>query len=362
MSSLAQLAAIRADLNGDGVSPAPAYAAAFPGAMPGMGCPDAGCTGYELVADLDFDTNGNGEADADDAYWNDGAGWTPIGESFSHYFTADFDGNNHTIANLYISGIPNRSPAGMFGAVSGSSIKRVGLVSAVVSGGSSVGGLIGASSNSTISDSYATGSVSGHLRVGGLVGDGRDSLITASYATGNVSGNVIVGGLVGSRATITASYAIGNVSGNYDVGGLVGIGNAITASYATGSVSGNYNVGGLVGMNEGGVITASYAAGRVSATGDTFYIGGLVGYDDDEGDEITASYWDTQASGQAGSYGGVGKTTDELQSPAGYTGIYAEWNLDLDGDNIADDPWDFGNSRQYPALKYGGMDVERQRQ
>ena len=360
VSSLAQLATIRADLNGDGVSPAPAYAAAFPGAMPGMGCPDDGCTGYELVADLDFDTNGNGEADAGDAYWNDGAGWTPIGESYSHYFTADFDGNDHTIANLYISGTPNRSPAGLFGSVSGSSIKRVGLVSVAVSGDGDVGGLIGASSNSTISDSYATGSVSGYLRVGGLVGAGRDSLITASYATGNVSGHLRVGGLVGSRATITTSYATGSVSGNYDVGGLVGIGNAITTSYATGSVSGNYNVGGLVGMNEGGTITASYATGRVSTSGDTFYIGGLVGYD--AGGAITASYWDTQTSGQVGSYGGVGKTTAELQSPTGYTGIYTEWNLDLDGDNTADDPWDFGNSRQYPALKYGGMDVERQRQ
>ena len=103
VSSLEQLAAIRADLNGDGASPAPAYAAAFPNAMPGMGCPDAGCTGYELVADLDFDTNGNGEADAGDAYWNDGAGWIPIGD-VTHKFTADFDGNNHTIANLYITG------------------------------------------------------------------------------------------------------------------------------------------------------------------------------------------------------------------------------------------------------------------
>ena len=62
VASLAQLAAIRADLNGDGVAPAPAYAAAFPNAIPGMGCPDAGCTGYELAANLDFDTNGNSEA------------------------------------------------------------------------------------------------------------------------------------------------------------------------------------------------------------------------------------------------------------------------------------------------------------
>ena len=428
VSSLAQLAAIRADLNGDGVSPAPAYAAAFPNAMPGMGCPEAGCTGYELVADLDFDTNGNGEADAGDAYWNDGAGWVPIGDD-GHVFTADFDGNNHTIANFYI----NRSDAhyaGLFGNVSGSSIKQVGLVSATVSGNSGVGGLVGAGSDGTISDSYVTGNVSGNDYVGGLVGVSCGS-ISGSYATGNVSGGYQVGGLVGfscnggisgpvdasGSGSIGNSYSTGTVSGNYYVGGLVGVSNGsistsyttstvsgdddvgglvgdssssrITASYATGSVSGDDRVGGLVGFggryggitasyatgsvagsgddigglvgrNGSGAITASYAVGRVSTSGDTFYIGGLVGYH--ERSDITASYWDTQASGQAGSYEGVGKTTAELQSPAGYTGIYAEWNLDLDGDNIADDPWDFGNSRQYPALKYGGMDVERQRQ
>ena len=33
------------------------------------------------------------------------------------------------------------------------------------------------------------------------------------------------------------------------------------------------------------------------------------------------------------------KTTSELQSPTGYTGIYADWNVDLDGDGARDDPW-----------------------
>ena len=433
VSSLAQLAAIRADLNGDGVSPAPAYAAAFPDAMAGMGCPDAGCTGYELVADLDFDSNGNGEADAGDAYWNDGAGWVPIGND-GHEFTADFDGNNHTIANLYISR-SGAHYAGLFGNISGSSIKQVGLVSATVSGNGGVGGLVGVSSDGAISDSYAmgsvsgdhyvgglvgvsygsisgsyaTGSVSGVSVVGGLVGDSgnggvggtvyargsgsisasyatssvsgnhevgglvgqSNSAISGSYATGNVSGVSVVGGLVGDSGSsnISGSYSTGTVSGNDRVGGLVGSGGSsyhpssygsIAASYATGSVAGSGDdIGGLVGRNEIRAITASYAVGRVSTTGDTFYIGGLVGYD--EGGTITASYWDTQTTGQVGSYGGVGKTTAELQSPTGYTGIYAEWNLDLDGDNTADDPWDFGNSRQYPALKYGGMDVAAQR-
>ena len=401
VSNLAQLAAIRADLDGDGVSPAPAYAAAFPDAMPGMGCPDDdGCIGYELVANLDFDSNGNGEADAGDAYWNDGAGWIPIGDGW-HTFTADFDGNNHTIANLYING--SFSAVGLFGHVRGSTIKQVGLVSATVSafysvgglvgysirgtirgsyvtgsvsGGGDVGGLVGSSNSGTIRGSYVTGSVSGGGDVGGLVGDSRNDTITASYAAGNVSGGDYIGGLVGfshnsyggglvgssNSGTISASYAVGSVSGNDYVGGLVGSSarGTISASYAAGSVSGNGDdIGGLVGRSEDGEVIASYAVGPVSATGDTFYIGGLVGYD--EGSEITAGYWDTETSGQAGSYGGVGKTTAELQSPVGYMGIYAGWNLDLDRDATADDPWEFGNSRQYPALQYGGLDVAAQR-
>ena len=404
VSNLAQLAAIRADLNGDGVSPAPAYAAAFPDSMAGMGCPDTGCTGYELVADLDFDTNGNGEADAGDAYWNDGEGWVPIGD-YAHSFTADFDGNNHTIANLYISR-RDTNHVGLFGEISDSSIKQVGVVSATVSGYEFVGGLVGRSDGGTISDSYTTGNVSGDNDVGGLVGrNGSDTIIGSyatgnvdgqsysvgglvgsggraiidSYATGNVSGGYRVGGLVGEGSgKINTSYATGNVSGGYRVGGLVGSGGraiigsyaagsvsgddyigglvghsygTISASYAMGSVSGSGDdIGGLVGRNGNGAITASYAIGRVSTSGDTFYIGGLVGYD--EGGEITASYWDTQASGQAGSYGGVGKTTAELRSPTTNSGIYADWDASV---------WDFGDSRQYPVLKYGGMDVAAQR-
>ena len=480
ISNLAQLAAIRADLDGDGEPSAPAaYAAAFPNAMPGMGCPDSGCTGYELVADLDFDTNGNGAADAGDAYWNNSAGWIPIGDydhrftgscpatacgdarwvptgDYDHRFTADFDGNNHTIANLYI----NRSDAnyvGLFGYVAGSSIRQVGLASATVSGNDYVGGMAGVNYRSTITASYATGavsgsgnfvgglvgygykgiistsyatgavsgrtrvgglvgerdgsisasyamgsvsgdyyvgglaghsgsgnisgsyakgSVSGNSHVGGLVGDSARNNITASYATGSVSGNDNIGGLVGSdghhrergflifsgSSTISASYATGTVSGRTRVGGLVGRGGqgTITASYATGSVSGNSTVGGLVGSDSGTTITASYAVGRVSAPGDTPEgAGGLIGAGG--GGIITASYWDTETSGQAGSYGGVGKTSAELQSPAGYAGIYAGWNLDLNDDSISDDPWHFGNSGQYPALQYGSLDPAAQR-
>ena len=199
--------------------------------------------------------------------------------------------------------------------------------------------------------------VSGESRiVGGLVGRNEDNAsITGSYAMGDVSGEGDdVGGLVGQNAsTITAAYATGNVSGASDnVGGLVGQNEgSITATYATGMVTGRgHDLGGLVGKNGSGSITTSYASGRVLPPAGAFYVGGLVGYNDSG--EIANSYWDTETSEQSSSYGGVGKTTLDLQSPASATGIYAEWNPDY---------WDFGTSSQYPVLKYSGLDVAAQR-
>ena len=100
--NLAQLHAVRYDLNGDGLLDVaanwPEYNKVFPRAVWDMGCPN-GCGGYELTANLDFDTNASGGADADDAYWNEGAGWTPIGHSADR-FAGTFEGNRHTLANL----------------------------------------------------------------------------------------------------------------------------------------------------------------------------------------------------------------------------------------------------------------------
>ena len=73
---------------------------------------------------------------------------------------------------------------------------------------------------------------------------------------------------------------------------------------------------------------------------------------------VIGVYWDTQTSGQSTSAAGEGKTTAELQSPTGYTGVYAAWRIDLDNSDQdfdqstgVDDVWDFGASNQYPAVK-----------
>ena len=218
VANLAQLNAIRWDLDGDG-SPSSAsassYRSAFPNAAARMGCPSSGCTGYELTANLDFDTNGNGRADSGDAYWNNGAGWAPIGTgaggSFAFRFRATFEGNSHAISGLYINH-PGGQDVGFFDyLVDGADIRNLGLQEvSVTSGGrlDDVGGLAGFtfSHPTTISGSHVSGSVAG-ASPGGLVKP-NSGTIRSSYAIGHVSGSGSSGaGLVETgNGTVTASY------------------------------------------------------------------------------------------------------------------------------------------------------------
>ena len=399
--NLLQLDAIRYDLDGVGSVAArdnAAYTQAFPGAAAGMGCPDSGCKGYELAANLDFGT------DADI--------WAPIGNGTTP-FAATFEGNGYTISNLQIDW-PDNNYVGFFGmSSSGSVIRGVGLLDATVSGNYYVGGLVGYN-RGAINDSYATGAVSGSGgAVGGLVGQLSGGAIRGSHAAASVNGTVNAGGLVGvmiSSATIHASYATGDVRGRAHAGGLVGYSTgAITASYATGDVSSygwngsswagegwhgdvgglvghnsggsiansyatgdvysndgwcssiasggqcwgssyyNDDAGGLVGENSGGAITNSYATGAVSALEKT-NLGGLVGTNSGA---VTGSYWDLQTSGLGSSAAGTGRTTAQLQRPTRATGNYADWDSTI---------WDFGTAQQYPALKVDGLSVAAQRE
>ena len=260
------------------------------------------------------------------------------------------------------------------------------------------GGLVGVNRGNRgkigeIDRCHATGPVLGNGLVGGLVGRNL-ALVTASYATGDVWGRR-AGGLTGGNAATTAtsagevyeigviaaSYATGNVTGGYS-GGLAGLlaGGTILSSYATGAVTSSWSdspkgsVGGLTGYVQQGRLKKSTVDSRVSGSysispvsGESSRTGGLVGYSS-QLDAFSNSYWDTQAtsvgvgkisnSTEQSLAGAEGKALSELQSPAGYTGIYANWRLDvdnLDEDNDpgtgADDVWDFGSGSQYPVLK-----------
>ena len=331
----AQLDAVRHDLDGDGYpseTEAATYATAFPDAIGRMGCQGIdGCSGYELTADLDLDTNGNGVADAGDAYWNGSAGWAPVGGAGSFLrgggrylrnpFRTVFEGNGHTVSNLYVrtDGFP---AAGLFGVVKEkAAIRNLGVVNVDVGGKGDVGAVAG-SNHGDLVRTYATGRAQGTAataHVGGMVGWNHGELVQ-SYAAVRVAGEVHVGG------------------------GLAGINHGdISASYATGSVVGLTAAGALVGKNWGSV-AASYSTSWLPHRN----VGRAVGVRYGRG-TVQDSYFDTRTGG-TGQADRSGRTTAELQEPTDYSGPFANWNMDIDGDDAADDPWDFGTATEYPAL------------
>ncbi len=223
-------------------------------------------------------------------------------------FSGTLEGQGHRILNMTISGA---GFLGLFGYLAkGGAVSGLGLANINVSGtGSHIGGLVaftwGAELGGTVLNCYGTGMVSGDDYVGGLVGKSDRGSIVASYSSGTVRGVDYVGGLVGSSdswAAIINCYSTGAVSGSKGVGGLVGSNwGRITTSYSTGRVSGNENVGGLVG------------SGWPSS--------------------VTASFWDTQTSGQSTSVGGLALTTAEMQTAStffvwGTCGNEGVWSVD----------------------------------
>ena len=247
-------------------------------------------------------------------------------------FTGEFNGNGYSLSNLNISSTSLR--AALFGRTNGATLKNIALINSnVTSTVGYVGGLVGSASNSTIANSYATGSVSGNNSVGGLVGWAYNSTIDNSYATGSASGTDLVGGLVGTAedSDISNSYATGNVSGsNNCAGGLAGraiTSSTITNSYATGNISGNGGVGGLVGGVNSSSVTNSYAIGSVSGSND--YVGGLAGYTVNNGN-ISHSYATGSVSGNS-CVGGLVGSNDWGSITSNASSGTVTGNLDVGG-------------------------------
>ena len=384
INTLAQLNAVRHDLNGDGKQGSVSatdwatYTAAFPNSASGMGCKPTDhdddtttakqptCDGYELMADLDFDTNGDGEVNSSDT--NSYANWTPIGTA-ANPFNAKFKGNSHSntalgsmasfgvrnakISNLTISG--ELTEVGLFGATSATArIEGVGLVDVNV--------------NTTTSARNA--------KISALVGNNAGR-ITACSVTGKISAGAgaypDAGGLVGyNGGTIAAAFSRATVymtsSSEIYVGGLVGYnGGTITATYSAGAVKGKGGsgvVGGLVGYNVG-TINASYSIAPVTSvdvdptnirTSKPTVLG--LSYNENGFSTVTASYWDSIASGvpdDADRLMPEGKTMAALTAPTNASGIYADWDDLTIGDASDVDPWTFIAEGYPPLLMYRGL-------
>ena len=114
--TLDDLARLRVDLNGDGTDDGNITGITAVGSA---GCPAKGCNGYELTRSLNFsDSKSYNKTSVNMDAWTSGSGWQPIGTCFSSTdvrvanefngdictaYTGVFDGQDHTIADLFIS-------------------------------------------------------------------------------------------------------------------------------------------------------------------------------------------------------------------------------------------------------------------
>ena len=132
-----QLAGLAAIVNGTAVAPATTFAATAPAAI------QDGFVGKTIKLSSDINLNN--------------LPWTPIG-NWDNTFEGTFDGNGHTIYNLYINA-PEGEDVGFFGVTQKATIKGITLENVDISAYSMVAGLVGAAYPANISDCHIAGDV-----------------------------------------------------------------------------------------------------------------------------------------------------------------------------------------------------------
>ena len=120
---------------------------------------------YIQTADINASASKTENPDGSGGYY----GFEPIGTN-TNKFTGIYDGQGHTISNLYINR-PATDYIGLFGAINGE-VSNLGLVDADITGDSRVGGLCGYNSDTgTITNCYWDIGTSGQATSAG--GEGR---------------------------------------------------------------------------------------------------------------------------------------------------------------------------------------------
>lgn len=276
---------------------------------------------YKLAQDIDLDI----------APYNT-IGWQPIGNPLEGPFRGRFDGNDHTISNLKISRVDGYMQQGLFGSIEFAQIGNVGLSNvAIQTMGNSTGSLAGQASNSSIRNSYATGSVKALMFVGGLVGNVTGELtVEDSYFKGTVEATqAAVGGLIGSADSIFPL----NVSRSYAAAKVLG---PPPVSFPCGPGSGTPTFPG------GPIIPGIPCPPVVSVAG------GLIGSKFIGPINVTASYYDKDVSGQTDTSKGTPKSTSEMK----LLGTYNGWDFTDNG------LWTLkaGKNDGYPYLKWQSLD------
>lgn len=357
--TLEQLDNVRFNLSGHGLQISDSSLADSSGCPPAIinGKLKPLCRGYELMNDLDFDTNKDHIIDSADAYWRDGLGWQPIGSKLlDQPFSATFDGNGFTLFNLHINRNDTIDPAkmdaqaGLFSFIRQAELRNIHIAGklTVISGSNNTGGLVSYAENSVIKRCDITGAIfySGQYTpanlltsMGGLIGEMRTSLVEASATNVTILGPNPAG-IVGLafNSVIKSSYSLGTLTplaGLNIPAGLLGLGqdSSIVNSYS----ASNANYYGITRPDK----TPGSFTTKINAT-------------------VIDSYWlvdDTYPYSPAAQSKGQKVSLAELQCPtmADNTNcstitLFKNWQADLD--EWGQPYWDFGDNTSLPRLSF----------
>lgn len=226
---------------------------------------------------------------------NAGEGWTPIGgyvflsgREMKVGFEGHYDGEGHTISNLYMNR-PKHDYQALFGYVLKGGVSNLTIYKASVTGAENVAAAFAYTFEATISNCHVTESVVDckAFYAGGLIGFQSDGLTEHSSATVTIYGRDYIGGLIGwselgrIRGCRTGGSLLSVVHNGVQprhCGGLIGYCNKSQVDRslcASDRIEGGDWTGGLVGSAEQSKIRESANVAK-SIIGRS-YVGGIAG-------------------------------------------------------------------------------------
>ena len=198
--------------------------------------------------------------------------WTPIGTN-SHRFAGTYNGNNHTISNLYIKhSSGNVGDRGLFGNTeTGSVIKNLKMTNAnVYSNSEAIGILVGYNRSNISSITISSGTLTSYWRGGGICGYNAGGTITSCSNNAKIT---YIGPLTNGKYN---GWSMGGIVGDQGSG-------TIDKCINTGAIYGTHGAGGILGGGHGivqnSVNKGSITCTEVSKEDNSFsMIGGIVGF------------------------------------------------------------------------------------
>ena len=192
--------------------------------------------------------------------------WTPIGNARKP-FKGNFDGNNHTVTGMKISGASDC--VGLFGGCTRhnvySAIKNITVKNSDIHGEKFVGAIVGRAEEINIENCRSIGNtINGETDVGGIcgkIGGYSGGKVSQCYNSSKVTGGGRVGGIAGMGSIAENCLNTGEITIIREAyrsacGGIFGsFGDATTSARVTacvnlGKVSGGESFGGIVGKTE----------------------------------------------------------------------------------------------------------------